>query len=1446
MKLARILILVVGSLISLLSSDALAGVCIGNGGTMTCVAPIPKTEWEYQACDDGPSNINKLKAWCTVRSGAWDTSIPGCTQMAALSGDNYIGLGGSWANEYHAACLPGAPVSGTGCSNYYCNCNDQYVNGVPSRLATVSTISGSSRDGLNNCASPWTEVVVSSMTRIVGCPDGYGQTPADASGNIECFKWPSSNNCVGNPVDCGNGEKRQREEDYASGDVGGLSFTRYYNSAGYWSLSSREAVNPDVWRHSYSSAVHAFPTGSSALAAVVRPQGDVRYFNSGGVEMQNFDGGAYRLLKLVDGGGAHTGWKLTTPQSDVEIYDTQGRLTSVTTRGGAVTTLAYDGSGRLQTAADPFGKTITLTYNVDGLLSTMTDPASRTYQYGYDSKKRLSTVTYPNSTTRTYLYEDTNRKWGLTGIVDERNSRLSTYSYDSIGRAASTERAGSEQRYTLVWTDYTTQLQASVVDAFNTSHTYWFNKVNGTLKATQHTAFGIGSENRTYDSNGNPATVTDRRGMVTTYVYDSTRNLETSRTEAYGTALARTITTTWHATYRLPATITEPSGVAGVSLVTEFTHDVAGNVTKKKMTAGSKVREWNYTYNGRGQVLTADGPRTDVTDVTTFVYYADNDSCAGCRGQVYAVTNAAGHLMTFNAYSADGRPTQITDANGVVTTLSYKPRGWLESRTVGAETTTYDYDNVGNLTKVTLPDSSWMSYTYDAANGLIAVEDNLGNSIEYELDVFGNRVQEVVYDPQSTLRKSLQRLYDGNNRLEKDMGALGQTVRYGRDNNGNVTSLTDPLSRVTTNTYDLLNRLTNVNDPANGNTVFTYDAKDRLLTVKDPKITATTTYTYDGLGNLLTQVSPDTGTTTFTHDNAGNVVTQTDGRSVTTTYTYDVLNRVIAATVTDGTVTYEYDNTSTGGAYAKGRLTKVTDPSGNTTYVYDSLGRATSKAQSVAATPSNKAFTVGYSYSGGRQTGMTYPSGRVVTYGFNAAGQVISISVDGTSVLASSEYFPFGPVKKWTWGNGQAMERTFDYDGRIASLTLGPSTATYPDLSQVFGYDSLNRLVSTNLAAGQTQGFTYDANGNRLTATINAATTTYTYPSTSHRLSSLSGATTRSFTYDGAGNTTVTAGITYAYDGRGRMKQAGATTYLVNGLGQRLKKSTASVDTYFAYDEAGRLIGEYDTSGTPIQETLWLGDLPVAVVKPATPSGFTVFHIWADHLGTPRHITDSANQSRWEWPHNDPFGNNAPNENPAGAGSFTYNLRFPGQYYDAETAKHYNYFRDYDPSLGRYIESDPVGLKAGTNTYGYVEATPLVAFDFLGLATFQCRRPLKGRAGADQRNGPDVPGNFSYHQYSCVDSYPKGLGFTCGGQGPASDSLGNFFYGKGKGADPGRDFFHPSACTKTQDDNECFETCLKRQWKRDRPNYGWPFAGRDCKEYDEDVNSTCRKECGIK
>jgi RHS repeat-associated protein len=182
------------------------------------------------------------------------------------------------------------------------------------------------------------------------------------------------------------------------------------------------------------------------------------------------------------------------------------------------------------------------------------------------------------------------------------------------------------------------------------------------------------------------------------------------------------------------------------------------------------------------------------------------------------------------------------------------------------------------------------------------------------------------------------------------------------------------------------------------------------------------------------------------------------------------------------------------------------------------------------------------------------------------------------------------------------------------------------------------------------------------------------------------------------------SGYSFSYDARNRQTQAfvGAigTSWLINGLGQRIGQTNGSVpQILFVYDEAGHLAGKYDGGGNPLWETAWLGDLPVAVLEPAGR-----FYIAPDHLGAPHQITDPSVAVVWQW-NPDPFGNGAP------LGAFTYDLRFPGQFFDQATYLHYNYFRDYDPRLGRYIESDPVGLWGGINTYVYADGNPISQID---------------------------------------------------------------------------------------------------------------------------------------
>jgi YD repeat-containing protein len=1052
----------------------------------------------------------------------------------------------------------------------------------------------------------------------------------------------------GNPANPANGNKVEELSLYRG--AGGFQFALIFNSFDY--LGTR--FSPQ-WRDVFDRSVKM--EGANAIA--YRPDGRVLTFVPSGGGWTTDADTADRLVQTT----SPAGWEFRAADGDVvETYAAAGKLLTISSRSGLTQTLAYsDGTagpnggvviltngnptsipipaGLLIRASDHFGRVLAFAYDGFARVVKITGPAGETYKFGYSSKGKLTSITWPGNAVRTFVYNEAAHTGGanfpeiLTGIVDENAVRYATFKYDSERRVVQTEHAGGVLRHTLSYAPGST----TVVDPLNVSRAYGFQR---TLEAFKNTAItggacpGCGPAAQTYDANNNVSSRTDWNGNRTNYIYDLARNLETSRTEGLTsggatTPQTRTISTQWHASFRLPTGIAEPLRI------TTLTHDANGNVLTRSIqpttdangaagfsaTPAGTPRTWNYSYNANGDVLTMDGPRTDATDVTTYTYYANSDPDLGKRGNVATITNAAGHVTQITAYNAHGQPLTIVDPNGLITTMAYDARQRLTSRTVGGETTTYEYDGVSQLTRITLPDGSFLSYGYDAAHRLTGMQDSLGNRISYTLDAMGNRTLEEVRDPANQLAQTRSRIFSSLNRLFQELGAQNQTTEYTYDNQGNVTSIKDPIDRTTANAYDALNRLRQVTDPASGVTQYAYNGLDALTHVSDPR-SLVTGYAVDGLGNLNVQSSPDTGLTTSTYDAAGNLLTQTDAKGQVTSYAYDALNRVTLIKFHDGSKqAYAYDQ----GANAIGRLSSITetDPASQVTsaiaYSYDQHGRVTSEARTVGGIQ----YVLGYTYdSAGRLSGLTYPSGRTVSYGFDALGrvsQVIATKENQSQIVVQSvAYHPFGGVRSYTLGNGQAYTRGIDLDGRIASYTLGAQSfavgydaasriafiSEFGNLanSNTYGYDNLDRLTSA-VTPGTPYSYSYDAVGNRLSRSAGASTDTYAYSATSNRIASItpSSGPVRNFIFDPGGSTTADGLNTYAYDVRGRMVQAtstmGTTSYQVNALGQRIRKSNSLGDTLFHYDTRGRLIAETGPSGMPRREVIYLGDIAVGVVQ---------------------------------------------------------------------------------------------------------------------------------------------------------------------------------------------------------------------------------------------------------
>ena len=356
----------------------------------------------------------------------------------------------------------------------------------------------------------------------------------------------------------------------------------------------------------------------------------------------------------------------------------------------------------------------------------------------------------------------------------------------------------------------------------------------------------------------------------------------------------------------------------------------------------------------------------------------------------------------------------------------------------------------------------------------------------------------------------------------------------------------------------------------------------------------------------------------------------------------------------------------------------------------------------------------------------------MIGYEYDDKGELVSISIDGVPFIKNIKTNDNG-LLSYEYNDGSKHTRTYDTNGRVTKLSY-PNYTEEVDynvvsnitkikadtISRTFGYDNLDRLTSYEQNATDFQKFVYDANGNRLNQNQeNNLTKLFSYRPNSNILNSIKESNTTdttniSYEYDATGNIIKDDKHTYTYDSRNRLVAVDSNvTYQYNYDNKRVSKTVNGVKTYFIYD-GHKLIGEYklNLSDNSREEYVYLNSTPIAVI---TPKG--TYRLYADHLDTPRRVATNDEDATvlWKW-ESKPFGESMADEDVDKDGErFVQNLRFPGQYFDTELKTHYNINRDYNPVIGRYIQSDPVGFDGGVNGYVYANGNSLKNIDTCGL-----------------------------------------------------------------------------------------------------------------------------------
>ncbi|NLU66684.1 putative T7SS-secreted protein [Streptomyces sp. HNM0574] len=862
-----------------------------------------------------------------------------------------------------------------------------------------------------------------------------------------------------------------------------------------------------------------------------------------------------------------------------------------------------------------------------------------------------------------------------------------------------------------------------------------------------------------YDDNGHLASVTNSSGRPTEFTNDTEGRMLAWR-DSNGSAFSYVYDEQHRCTYQ--------SGQDG-HLRSTFRYEELADGQRATAVTDSLGHTTRYLTDLRCRLV----EQTDPTGATTRTTYDEHDRPLTVTDPLGRVTSYAydeagrpvmvvrpdGHYTSVGR-DGEGRPVIVAGPEGVQARLEWDAHGNRTAVTdASGATTRFTYTATGHLAAVTDALGHATTVTTDRAGLPLTITDPLGATTTYQRDAFGRPVR--LTDP---LGHVTALTWTPEGKPASRTGPDGATERWEYDGEGNCLRHTDPLGAVTAYEYTHFDLLAARTDPDGVRHEFRHDTELRLTQVTNPQ-GLHWSYTYDPAGRLVGETDFDDRTVSYELDAAGALRTRTDALGLTigfdrdalgrvtrqnadgavTTYTYDLTGALVRAAGPEATVDLERD--------AAGRVLRETTDGRALLHEYDILGRRIRRV-----TPSGAETTYAYDAAGNR-TGLT-TNGRALDFTHDAAGRETGRRV-GASVSMAQLWDPAGRLAEQTVqaAAGPVQHRAYTYraDGALTGLTdrlNGPSS---------FDLDAAGR-VTTVRARDWTESYAYDEAGNQTRAdwpdrhAASAARGERTYTGT--RIGS---AGRIRYEHDAAGRMVLRQKTrlsakpdTWRYEWDAEDRLCAVTTpdgtrwrYVYDPLGRRTAKlrlapdgTTVTERTDFTWD-GPTLVEQTDTSTgitltwdhdgfTPLTQTERVTD---TTTQAEIDSRF--FAIVTDLVGTPTELLDEQGDIAWRtrttlW----------------GTTTWTADatahtpLRFPGQYHDPESGLHYNLNRHYDPTTGRYVSPDPLGLLPSPNPVAYV-SNPQGWVDPLGLAACRSGTVWDDIKGTQPNYpGTDLPKSF--------------------------------------------------------------------------------------------------------